>query len=500
MKKIVLGMSLLISVMSVNASETDRRSFFSNEAHGQLPASTVNVLNKTFSKYDVYSVDVNAVQSFLKKDGSFSRVDLNFGGNYQWQLTMELYDILSADYTMTEATPTGVIIYPRPESFTYKGYNGSDPADLVYLSVLPNFMSGFVQQNGEQYFIEPVSEFDKTAGDQLYVIYNSKDVKPDPSMTCGVTAAQKTIDQIGKQALVQGNINDVAACSYTEIAIAATNDFVVKFGGATATQTKIVSQLNSVNGLFAQPAVDIKYTLVKFYAASSNQITADSQTEITTCLSDFQTWANGGGFGVTYDVASLWVGRDLNLSGGAIGGYSYGGGGPGTGTICKSTRYNCIEDKGSSSLNAVLQSHELGHSWGAAHQTSCTCNIMNPIVQTSSNVWTPTCISTIAGTKTSSSCLSSCPIGINEIIHSDEISVYPNPFNTSFVLKITSAKDLKSAVMRIYDVCGKEVKAIPINGNETFVTRDELNSGFYFYTIINNNDTEHMVKGKLIVQ
>ncbi len=58
--------------------------------------------------------------------------------------------------------------------------------------------------------------------------------------------------------------------------------------------------------------------------------------------------------------------------------------------------------------------------------------------------------------------------------------------------------EIKDAMIKIYDLCGKEVKNVLINSNETTIDRGELQSAIYFYSIINNN--EKIANGKLIVQ
>ncbi|MFA6923362.1 MAG: T9SS type A sorting domain-containing protein [Bacteroidales bacterium] len=88
--------------------------------------------------------------------------------------------------------------------------------------------------------------------------------------------------------------------------------------------------------------------------------------------------------------------------------------------------------------------------------------------------------------------------GIVNVTQDGGIKVYPNPFNTSFTLKISSAIILKNTMMKIFDVCGREVKIISINNHETTIEKDELQSGIYFYSIINNN--EKITNGKLVVQ
>lgn len=76
------------------------------------------------------------------------------------------------------------------------------------------------------------------------------------------------------------------------------------------------------------------------------------------------------------------------------------------------------------------------------------------------------------------------------------ISIYPNPFNGNFTLKISPEIILKNAALNIYDVSGKEVKTISITRNVTTISGDELKKGDYFYQFISNN--ELISSGKLL--
>jgi hypothetical protein len=88
--------------------------------------------------------------------------------------------------------------------------------------------------------------------------------------------------------------------------------------------------------------------------------------------------------------------------------------------------------------------------------------------------------------------------GILETTHTSIITIYPNPFAINFTINISDEITLKEAAIKIYDLCGKEIKVVTITNNETIINRAELQSGIYFYSIINNN--ENIGKGKLILQ
>lgn len=78
------------------------------------------------------------------------------------------------------------------------------------------------------------------------------------------------------------------------------------------------------------------------------------------------------------------------------------------------------------------------------------------------------------------------------------INIYPNPFSASFTVSIPSEIMLKDGIIKIIDLSGREAKTVSIINNETIIDRGELQTGIYFYEIINNNVA--IGKGKLVIQ
>lgn len=66
------------------------------------------------------------------------------------------------------------------------------------------------------------------------------------------------------------------------------------------------------------------------------------------------------------------------------------------------------------------------------------------------------------------------------------------------IVNVNGKLILKGASMRMYDMCGKEVKNIPINNYETIVSKAEFQRGIYLFDIINNS--EKISTGKIAVQ
>ncbi len=76
------------------------------------------------------------------------------------------------------------------------------------------------------------------------------------------------------------------------------------------------------------------------------------------------------------------------------------------------------------------------------------------------------------------------------------MQIFPCPFISSFTLK--SDKVLKDAIFVIYDLFGKEVKRVTVNGTETTIDRGNLSSGIYTYKI---SEKENLLSvGKLIAE
>lgn len=88
--------------------------------------------------------------------------------------------------------------------------------------------------------------------------------------------------------------------------------------------------------------------------------------------------------------------------------------------------------------------------------------------------------------------------GINKLDSKHLVAIYPSPISTNFTLQIKTPVILKNAVLKIYDVCGKEVRSVSVKNSETILSRDELRGGIYFYKVI--NDHESIGNGKLIFE
>jgi len=78
------------------------------------------------------------------------------------------------------------------------------------------------------------------------------------------------------------------------------------------------------------------------------------------------------------------------------------------------------------------------------------------------------------------------------------LTVSPNPFKTSATIVLNNPSNTKNYTFKIYNVMGKEVLSTTLAKQATTLKTSDLNSGIYFYKVMDQNKT--VQSGKLISQ
>ena len=102
-----------------------------------------------------------------------------------------------------------------------------------------------------------------------------------------------------------------------------------------------------------------------------------------------------------------------------------------------------------------------------------------------SNASTGTAISTVAVTN--------CSTGIKQLTNSNDVNIYPNPNNGSFVIEPKNT--LYNVPCTLYDVNGKAVLSQSING-KTNIDASSLNEGIYNISLISN---EGVINKRIVI-
>jgi len=85
---------------------------------------------------------------------------------------------------------------------------------------------------------------------------------------------------------------------------------------------------------------------------------------------------------------------------------------------------------------------------------------------------------------------------VNEISVYNSISVFPDPVITKTTFSLRS--EVRNALLKIYDVNGREAKQISFSGMQVIFDRGNIESGIYFYQIVSEN--KNIATGKLVIQ
>ncbi|HRD82825.1 MAG TPA: PKD domain-containing protein, partial [Saprospiraceae bacterium] len=308
--------------------------------------------------------------------------------SWQWpsgEVTFQLFadDIRASGYRSAELSAGGVRELPAGPNITYGGQVAG--GGNMRLTLHDDFIFGYWEKDGQIWFVQPLRHFVPSAPEHHFVIYKTSDVKPVPNAHCGWTHAEQHRKQHAED--VQ-HAKMAGECYQVEIAIA--SDFLMFqfFGTVGAVQDFTIGVLNTVQTNYDNDFADeIRFLIVANMVSSC--ATCDPWTASTVSnelLVSFRAWGNGGGFGVNYDVASLWSDRDFN--GNTIG-LAW------VGALCSGSRYNILERfTSNSAFLRNLQAHELGHNFDADHDATGSPTIMAPSVNGSNN-WSALSVSVI---------------------------------------------------------------------------------------------------------
>jgi hypothetical protein len=93
----------------------------------------------------------------------------------------------------------------------------------------------------------------------------------------------------------------------------------------------------------------------------------------------------------------------------------------------------------------------------------------------------------------------SCTTGEAEVsAEGVKVVVYPNPFADEAVMVVEGAGKVGNAEMKLFDVCGKEVRRYFISDFPLVIKREGLAEGLYYYGL-KIGGTDYAV-GKIVIQ
>jgi PKD repeat protein len=236
--------------------------------------------------------------------------------------------------------------------------------------------------SSKSWFIEPLRYFDKQAGDNIYVVYETKDVIPHSGINCGVREIA-TRQITNTNARIEGTAT--GTCKMVEVAIASDDSMVYRYGSALKVQQHNIGVINTMVGLYGNTQLTgqyLEFRIVGQYVSTAQANNALSPLytgqDATILLPNFMAWGQAGNFGFSYDLGVYWTTKNITDAGGNTGviGLAY------VGATCTSFKYQILEDLSllSGAYLGVLAAHETGHNFGANHDADGDPYIMAPSI------------------------------------------------------------------------------------------------------------------------
>ncbi len=383
-------------------------------------------LNGVLSAYRVFEINALDLKTYLQTSPDFEKqLTLELPGLGTWPLKLSARPLLADSYRLQVDDGQQVVQLPGPGQITWAGHLAGDETRRVSLTVNDDFIFGTVQTPAGDFFIEPLRDLAPNAPANNFIVYKTTDVLLSADKTCGVTEVLEKKSEYGLPA----DERQVDLCKHVELAIASDFGMFTRYTNAAGVQTHNIGVMNEVAADYDDPFDDeIYFLIVTQYVSSTSSSSLDvaltATTDANTLLTNFRTWGNAGNFGLTYDLAQLWVTRDIctPAQGCGVIGLAYT-----TNAVCGNNRYHLLEDftgfnpPGTGWQLRVLTSHEIGHNFSCSHDPAGSNTIMAPSVN-NTTTWSAQSISQLNTLLSNISCLSVC--GANFISTSYSTSEY----------------------------------------------------------------------------
>ena len=140
---------------------------------------------QVFSKYT--SQSINSFDLYKEaREGLNKEIFLEIG---EWELVMKSSDIIRPGYRHVDQDGNVLSTYATApialKGLTRKGETAS-------ITISDGFISGYVKENGETYYIEPARFFSNSRSKDEFIIYNTKDIIPGAPIRTLYSARRQT--------------------------------------------------------------------------------------------------------------------------------------------------------------------------------------------------------------------------------------------------------------------------------------------------------------------
>ncbi len=350
---------------------------FLDRAMGTMQRGTheSSPVDRVLRSYEQVRINPQEVTRQVRDRGRFQIAT----SDLQFEVFLEPYDLRAPGYLAEEEVMGGIRnILPRMPARTFRGTVPGLRDSEARFTIRENRVEGVILTPGEWYFAEPLRNFVPSSDPSEMIVYRRSDIRQEALGVCGATLAHR----IGEaHELVKPQVLAAGSGIHTaEVATEADYEYVTALGGAQDANASILEILNQVDGVY-QTQLSVSLSVIFQHAWSSPE-DPYSVTSASSMLNEFRNYWNANFYGVAFDLAHMWTGKDLD--GNTIG-IAY------LSVVCQARTYSYgISQRFVSTPGRfILTAHEIGHNFGATHpdqveppQTDCGNTIMNSSIGT----------------------------------------------------------------------------------------------------------------------
>jgi len=400
-------------------------SLFAQEYYGEkvVAVDLEEELSDQFDEYDVFELDLQAINTYREKNLNYMELNLKLGDKYNWPLVLELNDLRAKNYTAYKLVGKEKVPIKSNIPRTYKGFLDNEANSELRLNFEDNGLSGYVAIDGNRYIVESFSDAENNTKKIKLVVSNVINESLE-EISCGMHhhgeephEHQELLDNIDKSVRNLEKSNAPLPCRVLEIATAVSYGRFrdetynhTNINNASDVNNHILSILNITEGYY-DGTFNIQFEVVNQYVDvthdnypswSTGWYDSHEDDYVNNCpnanipvtsstpewgeipnadyASLFQTWAYGtNGFQNHCDVACLYSFHNIPVDGygpWAIGNDYYSNARPVSimdrarngYTYYNTYQGSCYTFSGASlDYLGRLTAHELGHNFTAQH-------------------------------------------------------------------------------------------------------------------------------------